>query len=297
MCFYGVPESTCCALCMVEEERPPTCDRTDATDRLSKCVICFGYTWTWSDATASDLVHQSEQSEGGGCALVDQACTLPYRGVVDMGTHALVSDPVVVHSWCAQCVTQLPTSSSAWSDAILDALDVQDASAAAAGSSTSSDTSRPTCIFCGAAEGWMTRCLLQTAASGGACKLCGTSSFFHPSCGVWAGMQRTCRVEGYGLLCVGSKKWRNVLFPGLSTYLDYASGINWFVNGSASLLPPAGTKLKGERYESRKMGTDRDDGGELHHDDPLRSAIVECMHDDDDRVDLLRKAVLDAMHA
>ena len=279
MCYHGVPESTCCMLCKVDDHCT-TASRADATDRLAKCVICFGHTWTRSDQTASQLVTE------GGYTLVDGVCTLPYKGVVDMFTHTLVSDPVVVHSWCAQCVAQVPSTSNTWSNAVLDQLDAPTTSG------------RGTCIFCGEGQGWKTRCLLQTS-SAGRCKLCGVTSWFHPSCAVWAGMQRTCRVEGYGMLCASAKtkKWRDALFPGLSTYLDYASGINWFVNGSTPLVPPAGTRLKGERYNTSNASRRRAGGLTPSDNDPLRSAIVECMHSNDAvrGVDLLRTAVLDAI--
>ena len=66
LCRLGVPETTRCALCEVED---PTPRREDDTDRLLKAVLGFGRTWSWAtDQTKWDeLTH--EVLHGGEAAV------------------------------------------------------------------------------------------------------------------------------------------------------------------------------------------------------------------------------------
>ena len=295
-----VHSSTTCCLCNVPD---PAVTRSDSTDRLVKTVLCYGRTWRRTlDVNVDVLV-------ANGYALVDDERVRPTpvvhdlvhmweQGsvpmvVVEADGAVLVSEPVVVHSWCMQSLFQVQVRSSlsrtsltsmpASTQLVIAELDnptklvsiragalrvvrscappPPQENLRGGGGGGGGGRKAPvatfethTCVFCGKRTGWTTSCFVHLASERG-CEVCTNAAdasaahAFHPSCAVFAGMQRVSRIEGYGMICSASAKWRDSLFGGLESFMGYMSGVNWFVTGEASsLVPEAGTALKGERF-------------------------------------------------
>ena len=312
--------STCC-LCKVPD---PVIDRADSTDRLSKVVLCYGRTWqrrerpTEVDSLGASGYTRIVDDRIRPSPAVHDVSTLWEQGRVPMlvvdpedDDAVLVSDPVVAHSWCVQCLFQVQVQSTQV------ALDELDAPTRLEGvpSSVLSLASRNVgrrhsavatfethaCVFCGQRTGWTTFCFAHVASERG-CELCtnaegSATHAFHPSCAVYAGMQRTARLEGYGMLCAASSKWRDALFVGLESFLGYMSGVNWFVTGPASsMVPPCGTRLKGERYEA--VVDVSSEQVELRRSLLVALDAADLPRDDADADELgLRRALLQALDA
>ena len=282
MCYNGLNSNVfTCSLCLCDDPISAN-TRVDSTDRMSKCVICFGVTWSYSKKSVQELVlegYTEIRETGIKVGTSHNPTTLPFKGskkmvCVDGDQLSLTSDPLVVHSWCAICLFQkTPDYEAEWKDFILNK--IQNPTQVFFGLTNNphpdlrSTVGTHTCIFCGKGEGWMTFCLYHMSKSQG-CDLCRdghvlpmklkTSKAFHPSCAVWSGMQRISRQEGFGMLCTRNKDWRANHMRPLKSWLGYPSGINEFLIGTMTPtdLIPEGS-LKGERYPNRlrnKRGLD-----------------------------------------
>ena len=199
--------------------------------------------------------------------------TFPDKGMRRMCAFSddgdlLTSDVLVVHTWCAICLLQVSSRTiDEWRDRILKELLVP--SRVPYGIHTmpqeccTFDT-HP-CVFCGDKGGWTTFCFYHLSKKAG-CRLCRsgtdvparlvTKHSFHPSCAVWAGMQRLSRKEGFGMLCAQNKTFRSQHCPHLKEWLDFVPGINEFLPGhnkvsAFSLVPEETSGCKGLMHKKK----------------------------------------------
>lgn len=305
--------STTCALCLTPD---PDVTRPDSTDRLVKKILCYGRTWRrvpHNDIEALSVhgYYRIYDESIEDAPAVHDVSTLWEHGsrpmfVVKSSGCILVSDPLVVHSWCMQCLFQVRVDDRSSTQAtlvfsipastarVIEELDnptrlvsvrrsILSVSSRARrmkcmqgnarfasqqqqrgrereqGAMSSSAIRVATfetheCVFCHKQTGWTTFCMAHMASERG-CAVCtdadaSATHAFHPSCAVFAGMQRASRIEGYGMVCAANSEWRNAIFSGIGDFLAYMSGLNWFVTGEASsIVPDVGTALKGSRYK------------------------------------------------
>jgi hypothetical protein len=279
MCQLNVSQMTPCILC---GQSDPVNLRDDSTDRLLKKVVCFGRTWTNATNDSYDIEqsHVQQRLEAQGYIFVNGVFeehviydprTLPHAGKDKMfarsknGDTFIVSDPLVVHTWCALCLFQVsPSLEHEWKDTILNEL--RSPTKLPFGSSMN-PTKRATfqthkCVFCNEQEGWTTFCFYHMSKKAG-CTVCRdgpdlparwkTLHAFHPSCAVWYGMQRIMRKEGCGMLCFRNKVFRAQHMRRLEPWLEFPSGINECLPGileleGTDLIPEDGVTFKGDRF-------------------------------------------------
>ena len=212
MCVHDIHDAVC-ALCLQPDKE---CQDVDGTDRLSKTLIHYGRTWSRvkdgyvPDGIADD--HLVLKAEGAGCDVVARLAQdphstfrpeeLPQQGKMKMyaavGETYLTSDPLVIHSWC-QSAMQI--------DNVPDALDTPTTIPSYDPKTYDKDNifKQPkatwethACKFCDKKEGFTVFCFYHVTHLAG-CRKCGGDkpTAFHPSCGVWHGLQRyTCKQDG-----------------------------------------------------------------------------------------------------
>lgn len=238
-CRHDVHTSVC-QLCLCDD--PPTTGVAGETDRLTKTVVYHGRWWKRADRPPDGYRRVVERLNKQVSA-VFRPEELPFDGKHPMAVCVegtwYVSIPLVVHTWCAQCLFQVsPVDDEAWTTTIVDRME-SPVRLSCATFDIAQQLGRATfethpCVFCDAQEGWTTFCLYHLTKQAG-CVRCGDRHeqttchrAFHPSCAVRAGMQRILRwKEGFGMLCYHNKNFRGQHFPPpLRKNLDWCSGIN-----------------------------------------------------------------------
>lgn len=278
MCTHQLDEAT--ALCALCERVDPPLVRPDSTDRLVKQVVCFGRTWTHPGVMnlLEDEAHLQQEGYLFLEEYIDETKTYDPRVFPGEGGHKMcarsscgpdgrlvVSEPTVVHTWCAICLFQVsPSLRGEWKDTLLDNLrhPRQIPFGTAKNLDRSATWRTHACVFCNSREGWTTFCLYHLTMKAGCvgcrdgpalpCRM-KSSHAFHPSCAVWAGMQRIIRSEGCGMLCSRNKDFRAARMRHLKPWLDFPSGINEMLPGALDvephrLVPEKGVGFKGARF-------------------------------------------------
>ena len=224
-CYHalGDEDDAVCVLC---RKRDPACSSPHATDRLTKYVVYFGRTWSPGevgdegvDVTGS-LVSTLLSEDPSRTFRPSQ---LPEDGqrrmtvTLEDGT-VLRSDPFVVHTWCLNALFQMVTPhvplrtgevEDYW-HALLEELDAPTRQAfGVPGGATCTFETHP-CLVCRETTGYLTFCVHHLSHGCQRCRMRGearrTVKAFHPSCAVWAGMQRLVRPAAPdGMLCDGQR--------------------------------------------------------------------------------------------
>lgn len=291
-CLHAVEAP--CALCGRED---PSCGRDDATDRMVKKVVYFGRTWTVGTPDGTyELVEDLHGVDLQDFFFMPQ--DLPHRGArkmaVCVGDATYLSDPVVVHTWCALSLLQLsPRTGDEWVDGVAAALrhpPARHGRAAAGDVAGGATCGTHECVFCGEADGWTTACLYHLSHRAG-CRICrdgerapdklATSRHFHPSCAVWAGMQRMSRREGFGAVCFGNNRFRanNGRDDVLRDAYRHPSGIHYLLSQAAtpqSMSIPEGVTFKGSRYPIRRGRKRATAKGAVHDASRLQRLLSEA---------------------
>ena len=276
-----------CALC----QRPdPPGLAVDATDRLYKVLVLHGHEWEEEeeeeerDADAARLELDPDGAVARELSAYPHArfapADLPEAGARPMRVRlasgvVLRSRPLVVHSWCALCLFQIcPTRMTDWrASLVAEMLRRVRLPYGTVGRPVGRAThTTHACQFCGETVGWTTFCMHHMAlthprtrgcdrcrAGAGPHECLRTELAFHPSCAVWAGMQRIGRHEGFGMICERPKFWRSRRLPRLRTALSVCPGINEFLVGfedvdAMDLKVGEDVPRKGGRYARTVMG-------------------------------------------
>lgn len=274
ICRHGIHDMRC-QLCHCEDV--PCMGSRGETDRLTKVVVYHGRWWKRADAFVQDYHHVVV----GLCK--DVSGTFRPDELPDEGSRPMavcitdqwyVSIPLVVHTWCGQCLFQVsPTQHDEWKRVIVERMEVPiriEHGCLAVTNQERSSFETHECAFCGHLCGWTTFCIYQQTKKAG-CVRCGErddqtmcNTFFHPSCAVWAGMQRIVRLkEGSGMVCYHNKNFCRQHFDrSQHLYTVHLSGIHEMlgdVKACSIDTVPVDALQKGRRYygkSGRKRGHD-----------------------------------------
>lgn len=260
-CRFGLANEVC-AICQCDDP-PPSCD----TQRLIKCLVLHGFEWeSTSESTDDARLHLDREHDVSHTLSQTPNARIHPEDIPHDGSRAMsvelqdgsrmISKPLVVHSWCAQCAFQQwippkrPASdpTNAWGS-VLDNLctPVTNEFVVAFTTTKLATSSHNPCVFCGDARGFKAFCFSHmnaTCASG--CSTCHwrlrphlSYRCFHPSCAVRSGMRRVVlpSTEGSGMMCNPSslsfikqrnpvREKRSFLFESTMFWMEACSGIN-----------------------------------------------------------------------
>lgn len=266
-----------CQLCLVAD---PAVSSSTSTDRLSKCITHYGREWVeWDDGNEEDFLPHVDWDVVQPLTRVP-AASLPDGGRRRMQTTSpdgrrYVSLPHVVHTWCAHSLFGCVDGDWENLHACLDRPPKHVYGMAGEWPKGRATHETHACVFCGSCQGWLTFCAFHLSQKAG-CSRCRASHddvpekkrashAFHPSCAVWAGMQRVLRpvrVPGrqgvhnlVGMVCFRNKDWRSLQLEHLKMWLDSLSGFNSFLDGYRETRGEdvdAHGPFKGERYSRKR---------------------------------------------